>query len=124
VSLFPPSLLLEILLKYHMALIRFGQSAGAISASLQMLAYGGTTENLFHAAFMSSGAPIPVGNITGGQKYYDFLVQETGCDTSTQTLACLRQLPIETLKAAVDKSPNFLSYQVGMYLLGWPFILI
>ncbi len=60
---------------------------GAISASLQMLAYGGTTENLttgnlFHAAFMMSEALIPVGNIRGGQKRYDFLVQETGCNMS------------------------------------------
>ena len=100
-----------------MVSIRWGQSAGAISVSLHMLAYGGTTDNLFHAAFMMSGAPIPVGNIAGGQKYYDFLVQETGCSTNTQTLACLRQLPIETLKAAVDKSPNYLSYQVGIYFL-------
>jgi hypothetical protein len=32
-----------------------------------MLAYGGNSSDLFHGAFMQSGAPIPVGNITGGQ---------------------------------------------------------
>jgi len=58
---------------------RWGQSAGAISASLQMLAYGGNSTGLFRGAFMQSGAPIPVGNITGGQVttiYHIFGVQE------------------------------------------------
>ena len=97
-----------------------------------MLAYGGTTNDLFHSAFMMSGAPVPVGDMTGGQEYYDFLVQETGCNNCTQTLdngtqslnnctqtlTCLRQVPIDILKAAVDKTPSFNSYQVGIYLLG------
>jgi acetylcholinesterase len=89
-----------------------------------MLAYGGTTNDLFHAAFMMSGAPIPVGDMTGGQEYYDFrvLVQETGCNSCaqslnncTQTLACLRQVPIDILRIAVDKTPSFESYQVRIY---------
>ena len=91
----------------------WGQSAGAISVAMQMLAYGGTTSVLFHSAFMMSGAVIPVGNITAGQKYYDFLVRETGCSNSVDTLSCLRQIPISTLKSAVDKTPNIVSYQVG-----------
>jgi len=45
----------------------WGQSAGAISVSLQMLAYGGNSSDLFRGAFMQSGSPIPVGNLTGGQ---------------------------------------------------------
>jgi len=98
-----------------------------------MLANGGTTNDLFHAAFMMSGAPTPVGDLTGGQEYYDFLVQETGCNNCTQnlndstqscTLACLRQVPIDILRAAVDKTPSFESYQVGIYLLRWAFVVI
>ncbi|ESK84804.1 carotenoid ester lipase precursor [Moniliophthora roreri MCA 2997] len=46
----------------------WGESAGAISVSLQMLANGGDTEGLFRAGFMQSGSPIPVGDITNGQK--------------------------------------------------------
>ncbi len=42
----------------------FGESAGAISVSLQMLAYDGDTGGLFRAGFMMSGSPIPVGDIT------------------------------------------------------------
>jgi carboxylesterase type B len=47
----------------------WGQSAGAISVSLQMLTNGGNTEGLFRAAFMQSGSPIPVGDITRVRSY-------------------------------------------------------
>ena len=49
-------------------LYRWGESAGAISVALQMVANGGNTEGLFRAAFMESGFPIPVGDITNGQR--------------------------------------------------------
>ncbi|KIM43069.1 hypothetical protein M413DRAFT_26269 [Hebeloma cylindrosporum] len=68
----------------------WGESAGAISASLQMLANGGNTEGLFRGAFMQSGAPIPVGDITHGQQYYDAVVKQTGCSGAADTLDCLR----------------------------------
>ncbi|KAH9061817.1 alpha beta-hydrolase [Lactarius deliciosus] len=89
----------------------WGQSAGAISVSLQMLANGGKTEGLFRAAFMQSGSPTPVGDITNGQKYYDFLVARTNCSGSYDTLACLRAAPYEELKAAIDDTPSIFSYQ-------------
>ena len=44
--------------------VSWGQSAGSISVSMQMLANGGNTEGLFRAAFMQSGSPLPVGDIT------------------------------------------------------------
>ncbi|THU87322.1 carotenoid ester lipase precursor [Dendrothele bispora CBS 962.96] len=89
----------------------WGESAGAISVSLQMLANGGDTEGLFRAGFMQSGSPIPVGDITNGQPYYDALVQQTGCSGSADTLQCLREVPYATLKAAVDASPGIFSFQ-------------
>lgn len=33
-----------------------------------MLHNGGNTDGLFRAAFMQSGSPIPVGDITNGQR--------------------------------------------------------
>ena len=42
----------------------WGESAGAISVSLHMLANGGNTEGLFRAAFMMSGSPTSIGDIT------------------------------------------------------------
>jgi len=77
-----------------------------------MLAFGGTTDGLFRAGLMMSGAPIPVGDITKGQKYYDAIVLETGCSSANDTLACLRAVSYDSLKAAIDKSPSIFSYQV------------
>ena len=42
----------------------WGQSAGSMSVSLQMVTNGGNTEGLFRAAFMQSGSPIPTSDIT------------------------------------------------------------
>ncbi|KAL0573980.1 hypothetical protein V5O48_007972 [Marasmius crinis-equi] len=108
----------------------WGESAGAISVALHMLADGGDTEGLYRAAFMQSGSPIPVGDITNGQicassavlsssaevlngfnADYDSVVRDSGCSESTDTLACLRTVPYSTLKAAIDATPNFFDYQ-------------
>ena len=81
-----------------------------------MLANGGDTEGLVHGAFMSSGSPIPVGDVTHGQKYYDGIVAMTGCDGSADTPQCLREVPFDVLKQAQDASPSIHSYQVcGSY---------
>lgn len=90
----------------------WGQSAGGMSVALQMLTNDGNSEGLFRAAFMQSGSPIPVGDITRGQKYYDALVEQTNCSGSNDTLQCLREAPYDLLKAAVDKSPSIFTYQV------------
>ncbi|EKM49797.1 uncharacterized protein PHACADRAFT_131622 [Phanerochaete carnosa HHB-10118-sp] len=89
----------------------WGESAGAISVALQMLTNGGNAEGLFRGAFMESGSPIPVGDITHGQKYYDALVSETGCSGAADTLQCLRGVPFETLMNAVNQSPSISSPQ-------------
>jgi len=89
----------------------WGESAGAISVALHMVANEGNTGGLFRAGFMQSGSPIPVGDIasTKGQSYYDALVAETGCRGSTDTLDCLRTVPYKKLKAEIHKSrgPNW-----------------
>ncbi|KAH9060193.1 carotenoid ester lipase precursor [Lactarius vividus] len=108
----------------------WGQSAGSISMSLQMLANGGDNEGLFRAAFLQSGWPRATGDITHGQRYYDFLVERTGCTSSHDTLACLRTAPYESLKAAMNSTPSAFSYQSlalawkplvdGVFLVGDP----
>ncbi|KAJ7155733.1 Alpha/Beta hydrolase protein [Mycena filopes] len=95
----------------------WGESAGAISVSLQMLANGGNTEGLFRGAFMQSGSPIPVGPVENGQKYYDAIVQQTGCSSAADTLECLRTVPYAALKAAQDASPFIFAYQ--SLVLAW-----
>ncbi|KAH9172349.1 carotenoid ester lipase precursor [Lactarius sanguifluus] len=95
----------------------WGESAGAISVALQMITNGGNNEGLFRGAVMQSGGPIPVGNIEHGQQYYDFIVQRTGCESSPDTLSCIRKVPYATFKKAMDESPNMFSYQ-GL-ILAW-----
>ncbi|KAG6815752.1 hypothetical protein H0H93_009083, partial [Arthromyces matolae] len=89
----------------------WGESAGAISVSLHMLAYNGNHENLFRAGFMQSGSPIPVAGMTDAQKYYDAIVQDTGCSKKADTLDCLRDVPYKELKKAIDKLPGLFAYQ-------------
>jgi len=79
-----------------------------------MLANGGNTEGLFRGAFMESGAPIPVGDLTHGQKYYDSLVKDTGCTGAQDTLQCLREVPYLKLKAAINNTPSIFAYQVRL----------
>jgi carboxylesterase type B len=100
-------------LEFGRHLCRWGESAGAMSVGLHMIANNGNTEGLFQGAIMQSGAPPPVGDITKGQPYYDKLVNDTGCRSATDTLQCLRGLDYGILKAAVDATPSFLSPQVS-----------
>ena len=88
----------------------WGESAGAISAALHMVS--DPNAGLFRGAFMQSGAQIPVGDISHGQKYYDAVVSQTGCSGSADTLACLRKVDYAVLKNAINKSPGIFSYQV------------
>ncbi|KAI0030033.1 carotenoid ester lipase precursor [Vararia minispora EC-137] len=97
----------------------WGGSAGAMSVALHMLANDGDHEDLFRGAVMQSGSPIPVGPIENGQKYYDDLVANLGCGQSSDTLQCLRQVPYQQLKDAIDVSPSFTSYQ-GLNLAWLP----
>ncbi len=81
-----------------------------------MVANDGNHEGLFRGAFMQSGSPIPVGDITHGQVYYDAIAAETGCSSASDTLACLRSVPYATLKTAVDHTPFIFDYQVNPVL--------
>ena len=76
----------------------------------------GDQEGLFRGAVMESGGAYPVGDIEHGQQYYDHMVKETGCTDQPDALQCLRRVPYGTFKEAMDKSPNFLEYQVGAFL--------
>ncbi|OJA18272.1 hypothetical protein AZE42_04996 [Rhizopogon vesiculosus] len=89
----------------------WGESAGAWSVGLHLVTNGGNPAGLFRAAFMESGSPIPIGDITNGQGYYDFLVAQTGCTGASDTLQCLREVPYDTLMNAINETPNVLSYQ-------------
>ncbi|KAK7471237.1 hypothetical protein VKT23_002645 [Stygiomarasmius scandens] len=80
----------------------FGQSSGALSVTLQILAYGGARGAPFHGAIMESTAlePTSTSNLTVDS--FNAVANLTGCDSfgnpqGPETLSCLRQLPMETL---------------------------
>ncbi|KAG8961648.1 hypothetical protein FRC03_005105 [Tulasnella sp. 419] len=86
----------------------WGESAGAISIGFHMLANGGNTEGLFHAAIMQSGAYLPIAPGEGAQSKYDALVNLVGCQNEQNKLECLRKVPYETLKTVLrDRGDAF-----------------
>ncbi|KAL4072141.1 Alpha/Beta hydrolase protein [Scleroderma citrinum] len=93
--------------------IIWGQSAGSISAMLQMVAYDGKLNGLFQGAVMESGSIVPLHDITSVQQQenYDFLVTQTNCKTASDTLNCLRQVPYQALLNATLETNALLSYQ-------------
>ncbi|KAF4981689.1 hypothetical protein FZEAL_2576 [Fusarium zealandicum] len=76
----------------------WGESAGARSLGMQLVAYDGHHDDLFRGAILQSGSPVAkFNNSQGWQSYFDALVQKTGCDSATDRLNCLRELPWQTL---------------------------
>ncbi|KAF5000538.1 hypothetical protein FGRMN_1705 [Fusarium graminum] len=76
----------------------WGESAGARSLGMQLVAYDGKHDDLFRAVILESGSPVALfGNATTWQGYYDALVKKTGCSSSPNSLSCLRELPWTTL---------------------------
>lgn len=76
-----------------------GASAGGASVDLQMSAYGGRDDGLFHGAAAESqsfGAQLTVEQ---SQYQYDALVKRVGCNATTDSLTCLRNLDIGVLAA-------------------------
>ncbi|KAG7448820.1 alpha/beta-hydrolase [Guyanagaster necrorhizus] len=90
--------------------ILWGESAGAISVGLHLLYNGGTTDGLFRGVFMQSGAPWTTRNISYGQPSFDRIAQETGCNTSESVIDCLRDVPYDTLMAAINTNPSVFNY--------------
>jgi len=76
-----------------------GCSAGASSVVLQLTAYGGKDENLFHAAVAESQAFPPIRDVAEMQWTYDALLQKTGC----KDLVCMQQLDAVTFQSAVRR---------------------
>lgn len=62
---------------------------------------------------MQSGSPIPVGDISHGQVFYNQIVNATGCAGASDTLDCLREVPYQELKDAINDTPGIFSYEVG-----------
>lgn len=75
-----------------------GDSAGAASVSLQMTAFGGRNDNLFHAAAAESVSFATVLTPFESQYQYDALSKSVGCDHD-KTLECLRSKSAADIEA-------------------------
>ncbi|KAJ5166560.1 uncharacterized protein N7482_005341 [Penicillium canariense] len=82
-----------------------GDSAGGASVTLLLSANGGRDDKLFVGAAAESQSFANMLNVTESQFAYDRLAQRTGCDESTDSLECLRNLDISDLQAQNIKTP-------------------
>ncbi|KAL7271295.1 hypothetical protein RUND412_005962 [Rhizina undulata] len=101
----------------------WGESAGAYSVGLHLIAYGGQDQKLFRAAIMESGNAVgpPWNDTRWYQPLYDRLATNTSCYNATDTLDCLRAVPYDTIYAAL----NAISYEWfavidGNFMQSWP----
>lgn len=74
-----------------------GDSAGGASVDLQLSAYGGRDDGLFHAAAAESQSFGALLTANEAQYQYDGLVQRVGCGNDTDTLQCLRNTDIAVI---------------------------
>jgi len=93
----------------------WGESAGAVSAAAQPVAYGGQHgSNLFRAAILHSGFLTGFTifrTATLFQSRHDALVANVSCSGHPNTLACLRTAPLDAIHKAQD--------QMTLPLLQW-----
>ncbi|CAE6393777.1 unnamed protein product [Rhizoctonia solani] len=82
----------------------FGESAGGIGVSYQMMYRGGDIGNAFRAAIMQSGAPSSfkpsLQDSSARQQAYDEIASQTGCSKASDSFECLRTMDVSQLQAA------------------------
>ncbi|KAI5863807.1 alpha/beta-hydrolase [Durotheca rogersii] len=81
-----------------------GDSAGAASVSLQMVAYEGRNTGLFHAAAAESVSFATVLTVQESQYLYNNFTERLGC-TGTDSLSCLRSKTAAELQAKNSGMP-------------------
>jgi carboxylesterase type B len=82
-----------------------GDSAGAASINLQLTAYGGRNDNLFHATAAESQSFATINTVPESQFMYDNLAIRAGCASCNDTLACLRALTADELQTVNFNTP-------------------
>ncbi|KAJ7785270.1 carotenoid ester lipase precursor [Mycena maculata] len=88
-----------------------GQSAGAISVAHLLLSNKQNSNSLFRGAFMAPGSPLATPTVAEGQSDYDGLVAANNCTSSSDTLDCLRHVPLDAFWATVNNTANAFSYR-------------
>ena len=84
----------------------WGESAGAFSVAMHLVAYGGRDDGLFRAGIQESGGAALGGRLptlATAQPVYDAIVEAANCSGS-DSLTCLRALPTATLNGIFNSS--------------------
>jgi carboxylesterase type B len=82
-----------------------GDSAGAASVTLQLTAFRGRDDHLFHGTAAESQSFATVLTVDESQYQYDNFVIRTGCVGASDTLSCLRSKTAEELQAVNFNTP-------------------
>ncbi|KAH9932885.1 cholinesterase [Fomitopsis serialis] len=83
----------------------WGESAGGMSVGFHLVAYNGRDDGLFRAGIMESGNSIQWNGMYTADYFdgaYQVLVDNVGCTSAADVLACLRMTPFDTINAAVN----------------------
>lgn len=118
----------------------WGESAGAWSVGAQLTAYGGRDDGLFRSAIQESGGMVSSGRYPTPEDwdaYYNNITRATNCSDASDTLACLREVPVEALSAVFNSSVtaqvpfwggqidgDFLEYSGTQHLLNGAFVKV
>ena len=95
----------------------WGESAGAISVFDHTIINGGDNSynggNLFRGAIMDSGSVVPALDVSSekAESIYNSVLDNAGCSTAPDKLACLRGLSTEDFLDAANSVPNIISYR-------------
>ncbi|PYH90898.1 cholinesterase [Aspergillus ellipticus CBS 707.79] len=85
----------------------WGQSSGANSVGLHLVAYSGRDDDLFRGAIAESGSVPSLAaymNASVAQPHYQAVVDAANCTGTPDTLACLRSMPTDALSAIFNSS--------------------
>ncbi|KAH7317097.1 carboxylesterase family protein [Stachybotrys elegans] len=90
----------------------WGESAGARSVGVQLIAYDGRDDHLFKRAVMQSASPAPATpqpfTANDWEPYYQAVLSAAGCSPDNQTetngLDCLRTVPVDDLSAIFNST--------------------
>ncbi|KAJ6081113.1 hypothetical protein N7499_005987 [Penicillium canescens] len=97
------------------------ESAGAESSGAHLVSYGGQDQGLFRGVMLESGGPINPYRYNTPKEwdvYYDVILRATNCSRASDTLACLRTVPSETLFSIFNSSVSASIPSWGMEIDG------
>jgi carboxylesterase type B len=103
-----------------------GESSGALSVGYHLLAYGGRDDRLFRAAITESGNPLSSASLIPldeQESMFQGVLHVAGCAGAEKSLDCLRQAPVDSLRAAFQQK-FFFPVIDGEIIAGFPSVAL